>query len=363
MGRPNLWQTVRSLVQQVRSIADDITVPVVANLKTSTLVKDDYEGTSVTTEYFSESEVSQVLLGLNENGFYTKLYPGERDFIEAVLHGSFEKLPRPRKLVYNAARSGTGPGRKSLVPAFCAFESIAVCNSDSYVVSLARNKFHVQGILRSLGIPVPESWLFDAKQGWLLGKKPPESTGLIAKPSYESSSIGLSNASIGRISAEYEHFLRRTSDALRQPLIVQQFIPGLEVEVPIIDFGSGPLALGPISITLQGQAELGHRILDYEIVERDGYGFDVPNSLASNTIMRIRAAAIAAFSAIGIRALGRVDFRVSSADGPFYVTDIATSPYLVQHSSFAFSFRRENLGHADLMGALVAANAKRYGWI
>jgi hypothetical protein len=45
------------------------------------------------------------------------------------------------------------------------------------------------------------------------------------------------------------------------------------------------------------------------------------------------------------------------------VTDISTSPHLIKHSSFTFSFQREGLQHADVMGALVAANAKRYGWI
>jgi D-alanine-D-alanine ligase len=362
MNHSDVWQIVRSSVEEVRSIANDVTVAVVANLKSSTPAQDDYKGTSVTTEYFSENEASQILLGLSENGFYTKLYVGEIEFIDAVLQHSFYALPRARKLVYNVAQSGTGPGRKSLIPAFCALTAIAICNSDSYVVSLARNKYHVQCILSSLGIAVPESWQFDAERGWLLGRRPPVDMRLIAKASYESASIGLTKESIGEISSSYESFLQSRSATLRQPLVVQRFIHGYEVEVPVMDFGFGPSALEPVVITLQGDAALGERILDYEIVERDDFGFSSSTVLDSNVVAQLREQAASVFTAIGIRSVGRVDFRVASVSGPIYVTDIATSPHVVQHSSFAFNFHQAGLSHSDLMGAVIAANASRHGW-
>jgi hypothetical protein len=44
------------------------------------------------------------------------------------------------------------------------------------------------------------------------------------------------------------------------------------------------------------------------------------------------------------------------------ITDIATTPHLVQHSAFAFAFGQAGFKHADVMGAVVAANARRFGW-
>lgn len=55
----------------------------------------------------------------------------------------------------------------------CALHRIPTCHSNSYVVSLARNKLHVHSILKRFGISVPESWSYEAGRGWLLGRRPP----------------------------------------------------------------------------------------------------------------------------------------------------------------------------------------------
>lgn len=357
------WRTIRAAIQSMQPIAEQLTVPVVANLKPTRTLDQDHSATSVATEYFSENEASQVMLAFQECGCYTRFYAGELAFIAASLNGEIDRLPRRYKLVYNVAQSGTGPGRKSLMPAFCTLQNIAICNSDPYVVSLARHKFHVQCVLRTIGIPTPDSWLYDLRLGWLANRRPPSDALLIAKACYESASIGLTNDSVGVLSNAYEQRLRTQAAVLRQPLIVQRFVPGYEVEVPIIEAGGGVVTLDPVSITLEGETLLGDRFLDYDLVDYDSYGFAASHHLAAETIESLRAAALAAFTALGIRGIGRVDFRVSSKDGSIAVTDVATSPHLVQHSSFAFAFQQAGLSHTDLFAAMLAANAQRYNFI
>lgn len=359
VGEQGLAAIERTL-RDVKSIAADITVPLVANLKTHGAGTGDYETSSVVTEYFSENEASQILLGLQATGFYTKLYAGESEFISAVLDGSFETLPRSRKIVYNTAQSGTGAGRKSLIPAFCALRHIPICNSNAYVLSLARHKFHVYSILRSLNIPTTASWLFD-DSGWLFGRTPPRHIKLIAKACYESASIGLDAKCIGQLSDEYEATLKGKVESMRQPYIVQQFVPGYEAEVPVLDLGAGAFALEPVAITLDGSPFLGERILDYEIVEKDLGSFGSCNHLDRSTIDDMMLAAQHVFRALGMTAIGRVDFRIND-EGRCSITDVATTPHLIEHSAFAFAFRRAGFTHADVLGAVVGANARRMGW-
>jgi D-alanine-D-alanine ligase len=347
-------------LRAVRAIADTLTVPLVANLKSAGTPVGDYSASSVATEYFSENEASQIHLGLQECGFYTKLYPGEDAFISAVMDGSFLSLPRLRKLIYNTAQSGTGAGRKSLIPAFCALHGIPVCNSNPYVLSLARHKFHVYAILRTLGLPVVDSWLFDGA-GWLLGERPAHGIKLIAKACYESASIGLDYDGIGELSDAYEAMLACKAAGLRQPYVVQRFIAGSEAEVPVLDFGTGAFALEPVAMTLDGNAVLGDRILDYDIVANDLGGFAPCTHLDQAARDGMKTTAEEVFRVLGIAAVGRVDFRIQS-DGRFLITDIATTPHLVQHSAFAFAFGQAGFKHADVMGAVVAANARRFGW-
>jgi D-alanine-D-alanine ligase len=359
-GDARAAEEIARALQAVKSISETLTVPVVANLKSDGAEAGDYGVSSVATEYFSENEASQILIGLQECGFYTKLYAGESAFIAAVLDGSFAHLPRQHKLIYNTAQSGTGAGRKSLIPSFCALHRIAICNSDAYVLSLARHKFHVYSILRTLGLPATDSWLFD-QSGWLFGQRPAKDAKLIAKACFESASIGLDHKCIGELSDSYEAMLRRKVAALRQPYIVQRFIAGCEAEVPVIDFGQGPCALEPVVITLNGDPVLGDRILDYEVVYYDRNGFASSSHLDLATRQGMKDAAEKIFRALGMTAIGRVDFRID-AKGRFFVTDLATTPHLVRHSAFAVAFAEVGFAHQDVLGAVMAANARRQGW-
>lgn len=357
------WDEIRKTIEEARAIAEQITLVVVANIKPQQAVEGDYASSSVTTEYLSQNEASQIVRGFGDNGFYTKFYEGELGLISASLSSEFTQLPRQKKLVYSIAQSGTGIGRKSLVPAFCRLQQIPICNSDTYVLSLARHKFHVYCILKSLGIPVADSWLYEAGSGWLMGAKPPTGVTLIAKACFESASIGLTAESVGTLSDSYESMLDGKSQDLRQPIIVQRLIEGYEVEVPVISIRNRPMVLDPVSITLSGQANLGNAILDYEIVEDDGYGFSRSDHLGPPVIQALRRAAAQTFTALGISNVGRIDFRISAQDNAIYVTDVATSPHLIEHSSFNFSFSRAGMDHVDLMGAIVGSNACRLGWI
>ena len=66
------------------------------------------------TEYFSDEEFDQIVSMFYSLNIDTDYFTYEDDFIQYVLNTSSNGL-----LVYNAAQSGEGPGRKSLIPAFC----------------------------------------------------------------------------------------------------------------------------------------------------------------------------------------------------------------------------------------------------
>ena len=117
MSRLSGWQAVDRALSAIHAIADEITVPVVANLNTKKL-DDDYAEFFSSTEFLSENEASQILIGLQENQFYTKFFGDELEFIEAVLNGDFAKIPRARKIVFSTAQSGTGAGQNRLYQLF-----------------------------------------------------------------------------------------------------------------------------------------------------------------------------------------------------------------------------------------------------
>jgi D-alanine-D-alanine ligase len=353
-----IWQELRFLTDRMQAIADDVTVIFVANRQRA--VTDSPLDRS--TEYFTDDEANQILTALKESGFRTMYFEGEDQFISFVLKGKHKAIQSRWTIVYNTAQSGTDPGRKSMVPAFCALHGLPTCNSDSYAVSLARHKLHVHAILRRYGIPTPDTWAFDARLGWLRNECPPRDVLLIAKAGYESASIGLDEFSIGHMSRSFEEVLTKKSSALNQHFVVQRFISGNEFEVPIINIGNRRGAVAPVAITINGDHRLGERVLLYASVAEDRFGFArCPEDYTAESA-RMRDAAAAVCEVLGLKGFARVDFRVDDDRG-VWVTDVSTSPHIVAHSAYWHSFSSEGWSYSDMLGCMIAVNASNYHWL
>lgn len=353
----DVWATLSRLTEQVLAIADDVTVVFVANRKTA--ISDDPDDRA--TEYMTDSEATEILSALRKSGFRTHYYEGEDAFISDVLVKGSAIAGTSRLIVYNVAQSGTDPGRKSLVPAFCALHGVPVCNSGSFAVSLARHKLHVQAILAHYGVPTPRTWAYEAERGWLAGQQPPDGLTLIAKAAHESASIGLDQSSVGKLSESYEAALADKSRRLGQACVVQEFISGSEVEVPVVRVGSRYYPLGCAAITVEGASDLGERYLHYDLVAHDEFGFQILDSGDPRAGESGRQAARAC-EYLGLSGFARVDFRLDRFGRPFAM-DVATSPHLVKHSSYWHIFKQRGWTHDRLFAAMIAVNADRLGWI
>lgn len=352
------WAKLRDITDRVRAMGDEITVIFVANRQDA--VVDDPLDRS--TEYFTDQEATQILTALRAAGFRTLYFEGENEFISFVLSGELRLQGTPKILVYNTAQSGTDPGRKSMIPAFCALHGIPTCNSNSYAVSLARHKVHVHAILRRHGIPTPDSWSFDARSGWMLNQPPPFDEKLIAKAGYESASIGLDEDSVGYMSPEFEAALTNKSVALGQHFIVQKFVSGYEFEVPVINVGSQREVVGPVAITLNGSRTLGEQVLSFSSVAKDGFGFAPCVSTDFPQWSEMREAAANVCIVLGLAGFARVDFRMDTG-GAFWVTDVSTSPHIVGHSAYWHAFQQVGWEYFEMLACMVAVNASNYSWI
>jgi D-alanine-D-alanine ligase len=349
------WQNVDRLIEQTRALRNQIAILVVANVKSGT----DLHSHSLETEYFSQDELEQIIEGFRDFGFYVQAFFSEDRFIQAVLAGELELIHQKYKIVYNSAQSGTGPGRKSLIPSFCQLHDINTTSSDAYVVSLARHKYHVNCIMRAVNLPAPPSWLFHWKKGWNLRQRPENTVRpLILKPIYESASIGIDENSIVGTDSDLDGAAQRLSMEFNQPIVVQRFVAGREVEVPVIGLDT-PFAPQPVGLSLAEEEVLDGRILTYDIVSSDRYGFyDLKKEEVSPSLAQL---SIEAFETLGIRGFGRIDFRIDAA-GNCFIIDVATNPHIIKHSSFHFLFMNTGRDYPSLLGLLVALACERLGW-
>lgn len=344
-------QIISELLFSVKSIKKDTLLNVVANIKEITDNHSDFNEHSVCTEFFSENELEEIVSCFRDFGFLTEIYFDENKFIEAVFLNEYKKYSKKNLIVYNSSQKGTGPGRKSLIPAFCNLHKIKTIGSNPYVVSLCRHKYHYNRILSKLGLPVVESWLFDSNQGWLLDNKPPKGTKIIIKPTYESASIGINNSSIVYFDDTTQDFIKYIGEVYKQPLTIQEFIEGYEIEVPVINHKI-PLSIMPIGISINEAKELGQNILNYDIVYNDDYSFYLFNEITQEQELKILTVAENVIKCLGIYGFGRVDFRLDK-DKNIFITDVSTNPHITKHSSFSYMFNQLGYNYRDLPIALV----------
>ena len=174
----------KEIYKEAHNKAEQIKIFLVSNIREKTDNFSDYSGTSVVSEYLSLNQQELIVESLRNSGFETVCFIDEMDFIKNYITNNYYRNDSKYPIVINTAQKGTAIGRKSLIPAFCDLYGLCHTNSNPYVVSLARNKYHCNCILKSNGLPTTNDYLYLPNEGWLLDKHPNEGEKVIVKLNY-----------------------------------------------------------------------------------------------------------------------------------------------------------------------------------
>lgn len=124
--------------------------------------------------------------------------------------------------------------------------------------------------------------------------------------------------------------------------LVEQFIEGVEVAVPVVDFGSGPEALPAVEIRPDGG------VYDYSARYTAGATeFVVPAAVSPTLAADCAAVAVAAQRVLGLRDMSRSDLIVD-ADGRPWFLEVNVAPGMTETSLVPLSVEAagHNLGKA-----------------
>ncbi|HUR52238.1 MAG TPA: D-alanine--D-alanine ligase [Mycobacteriales bacterium] len=140
-------------------------------------------------------------------------------------------------------------------------------------------------------------------------------------------------------------------------VLLEAFVAGHEVTVPVLDLGEGPRALAPMLIELPDGRPYDYQArydasadVRYTSLADDDPRVDVP---------AVRAVAEQVHALLGLRDLSRVDIMVG-ADGVPQVLEAAVTPGLTETSTFPLAVTSAGLDLAEVYATLVA-NAKKRG--
>jgi D-alanine-D-alanine ligase len=110
--------------------------------------------------------------------------------------------------------------------------------------------------------------------------------------------------SVFEFSAEENRRLSKLTDNLQQPILVQEFVSGWEVEVPVFS-GDTALALDPVGISVGQSPQMGDPFLDHAAAYEGTYQFfDFSKSEPVLSEHR-RKAAVRAVQVLGLAGIAR----------------------------------------------------------
>src|SRR6478735_1265363 len=269
-------------------------------------------------------------------------------------------------LIFNTAEGRRGRAREAFYPALFDELGFAYTGSDAYVLTVTLDKWLTKMVLAQKGIDTPRARLVTPDEYKRL--KDPGTLGLalpvIVKPNYEGSSKGIGDDVVVRDARVLGEVLQQALRDYPTGVLVEEFVAGTDVTVPFLEGRGDEGVLLPVDYLVDPQARSRFNLYDYRLKSADASKVSVrcPPDLPRDVVSRLRAISKQAARALGIRDLGRVDFRVGE-DGRLYLLEVNALPSLERGASLYAAAAREGLDYGETVHAVVESAALRQGLV
>jgi D-alanine-D-alanine ligase len=266
----------------------------------------------------------------------------------------------PEAVVFNLVEGFPGdPAAANAVPDLCRAAGKECTGNSTAALALALDKARAKAALQAAGLPCPGGVQIlpgEAVPHGLL----PRGT-VILKPAATDASEGIDEDGVldSADSARLEAVLRRLHAQFRQPVLVEPFIDGRELNVAAFE-QAGELRVLPLAeIEFAEFAPGKPRIVGYRAKWDEG-SFEcrntrrvIPAPLPEAAAARLRALVRAAWRACGLRDYARVDFRLDAAGEPF-ILEVNPNPDIAPDAGFAAALAAGGVPFREFVEMMVA---------
>lgn len=218
-------------------------------------------------------------------------------------------------LVFNIAEGLRGPGREAQVPAILDVYDIPYTFSDPVVMGLCLNKALTKQIIRDAGLATSPFVVVNGPLPYPIPFAPP----FFAKPVAEGTGMGITEKSIIKDSKALAGICRDLIRQFRQPVLVEQFLPGREFTVGLTGTGPETRVMGTMEIVFtpaaQGQT--------YSLENKENWKERVtlrPLTAGEDPLIReVEHLAFESWNVLGCRDGGRIDIRCDLKGKPSFI--------------------------------------------
>jgi len=244
-------------------------------------------------------------------------------------------------LVFNALHGGDG--ENGSIQSFMDIHRIKYTGSGAKTCKIAMDKNITKLIAKSIGIPTP-NWVL-LKKNVNDGLQLQDNNSLkfsypyVVKPADEGSTFGLT---IVREESELEDAISLAAEFANE-ILIEEFIPGKEITVGILD--NKPLPIIEIKPS--------HNLYDYDCKYTEGMSdYIVPAELSDSIQRSISEDALKIYKTIGCRHYSRADFRLNEK-GQHYLLEINTLPGMTSTSLLPKAAMAAGLNFPDLIDTII----------
>lgn len=232
-------------------------------------------------------------------------------------------------IIFLALHGGSGEG--GALQTLLEFADLPYTGSGPLASGMAMDKDIAKRIVRDAAVPTAP---------WLMAPVEPEEVArqigypAVVKPSKQGSSVGLTVIEGADELEEAVAFAYRYDDEV----MVERFIPGRELTVPILDGEALPV----------GEIIPRNPIFDYESKYQPGMAEEIfPANLADEEARAVQELALRAHSALKLSVYSRVDFRMDERGG-FWFLEANTLPGMTANSLFPKGARAAGISFPEL---------------
>jgi len=303
-------------------------------------------------EFIGKKTIKLITDALKADGHQVKAFEGDKDMIERLE----EFMPRVVKgelpgLVFNVSYGIQGQARYTHVPGILEMVGIPYVGSGPLAHGLALDKVVAKVLFRQYGLPTPDFAVVDSWPGELPNLAYP----LIVKPKNEAVSFGLR---IVNDDAELKEGVQTIFDNFKQPVLIEQYIEGREINVGLIG-NNPPETLPPVELIFGPNGPPVYTNEDKKRTSGREINYKCPAPLSEEMTIQAQKLARRAFEVLGCYDCARVDMRLDQ-EGNFYLLEVNSLPSLGQRGSYLVGAAQAGFDFKSLINRLVEVASARY---
>jgi len=297
-----------------------------------------------TAEFDKQETVDALENSLKIMGHETEPIGNTFQLIEALAAG------KRWDFVFNIAEGLYGEGRESVVPAILDQYKIPYVFSGPVIMGLSLNKHIAKLVVEAAGVPVSPGYLIaDVKDSDKYKLNFP----LFVKPVSEGTGKGITEKSLVNTPGELKLMVKWILKEFKQPVLVEEYLPGREFTVGITGSGIYAQAIGGMEVICLNN-------LPYSVEVKENYqDYCKYKPLDADIADECKSVALRAWNALEAVDAGRIDLKTDRNGRICFIEANPLAGLNPIHSDLPILSRMYGIEYQELMEIIMDAAIRR----